>query len=164
MSKNSLTQGQKAPDFCLPDQNGNEICLKDFQGQWLVLYFYPRDNTPGCTLEAQEFSALKDDFAAENAVVIGVSKDSVKSHTNFIEKKDISITLLSDQDTTVHQKYDVWRTKKNYGKEYLGTVRTTFLIDPDGTLAKVWDNVRTSGHADEVLGVLREMNTEPSLT
>ena len=164
MSKNSLTQGQKAPDFCLPDQNGNEICLKDFQGQWLVLYFYPRDNTPGCTLEAQEFSALKDDFAAENAVVIGISKDSVKSHTNFIEKKDISITLLSDQDTTVHQKYDVWRTKKNYGKEYLGTVRTTFLIDPDGVLAKVWDNVRTSGHADKVLGVLREMNTEPSLT
>ncbi|MDG6244689.1 MAG: thioredoxin-dependent thiol peroxidase [Methanolobus sp.] len=156
MSKNSLTEGQKAPDFCLPDQNGNEICLKDFAGKWLILYFYPKDNTPGCTREAQEFSAVMNDFSAENAVVIGVSKDSVKSHINFIEKKDLTITLLSDEDTTVHQKYNVWRTKKNYGREYMGTVRSTFLIDPDGVLVKVWDNVKSGGHAEKVIEVLKE--------
>ncbi|WP_407357111.1 thioredoxin-dependent thiol peroxidase [Methanolobus sp. WCC5] len=155
MSKNSLTEGQKAPDFCLPDQNGNEVCLKDFAGKWLILYFYPKDNTSGCTREAQEFSALKDDFATEDAVVIGVSKDSVKSHINFIEKKSLTITLLSDEDTSVHQKYDVWRMKKNYGKEYPGTVRSTFLIDPDGVLVKVWDNVKTAGHAEKVLEELK---------
>ena len=118
MSKNSLTEGQKAPDFCLPDQNGNEICLKELAGKWVVLYFYPKDNTPGCTKEAQDFTTLKDDFSNENAVILGASKDSVESHIKFIDKKKIGITLLSDEDTSVHQKYDVWRMKKNFGKEY----------------------------------------------
>jgi peroxiredoxin Q/BCP len=157
MSKNSLTEGQKAPEFCLPDQNEAEVCLKDFAGQWVILYFYPKDNTSGCTKEAQDFTALKGDFESENAVILGVSKDSVKSHVKFIEKKELGITLLSDEDTAVHQKYDVWRTKKNYGKEYLGTVRSTFLIDTEGNIAKIWDNVRTNGHAEKVLETLRSL-------
>ena len=157
MSKNSLMEGQKAPDFCLPDQNENEVCLKDFTGKWLVLYFYPKDNTSGCTKEAQDFTALKGDFESENAVILGVSKDSVKSHVKFIEKKELGITLLSDEDTSVHQKYDVWRMKKNYGKEYMGTVRSTFLIDTEGNIAKIWDNVRTKEHSEKVLEVLREI-------
>lgn len=159
MSKNSLTEGQKAPEFCLPDQNENEICLKDFTGNWLVLYFYPRDNTSGCTKEAQDFTALKMDFESEGAAILGVSKDSVKSHIRFIEKKELGITLLSDEETTVHQKYDVWRTKKNYDKEYLGTVRSTFLIDPDGNIARIWDNVRTKEHAEKVHEALREIKS-----
>jgi peroxiredoxin Q/BCP len=157
MSKNSLTEGQKAPDFCLPDQNENNVCLKDFAGQWVVLYFYPKDNTSGCTKEAQDFTALKSDFESENAVIFGVSKDSVKSHVKFIEKKELGITLLSDEEKTIHQKYDVWRTKKNYGKEYLGTVRSTFLIDPEGNIAKIWDSVKTKDHAEKVLDTLRSM-------
>ena len=157
MSKNSLKEGQKAPDFYLPDQNGNEVCLKDFEGKWLVLYFYPRDNTSGCTREAREFSALKDDFTAEDAAILGVSKDSMKSHQNFIQKQEITITLLSDEDTSVHQQYGVWRMKKNYGKEYMGTVRSTLLIDPEGIVVKVWENVRANEHAEKVLAVLREM-------
>ncbi|ETA67287.1 thioredoxin-dependent thiol peroxidase [Methanolobus sp. WCC1] len=157
MSKNSLTEGQKAPDFCLPDQNENNVCLKDFDGKWIVLYFYPKDNTSGCTREAQDFTSLKGDFESENAVVLGVSKDSVKSHVKFIEKKELGITLLSDEETTIHQKYDVWRTKKNYGKEYLGTVRSTFLIDTEGNIVKIWDNVRTNGHAEKVLETLKSL-------
>jgi peroxiredoxin Q/BCP len=157
MSKSSLTEGQKAPDFCLPDQNENSVCLKDFDGKWIVLYFYPKDNTSGCTREAQDFTSLKGDFESENAVVLGVSKDSVKSHIKFIEKKELGITLLSDEETTIHQKYDVWRTKKNYGKEYLGTVRSTFLIDTEGNIAKIWDNVRTNGHAEKVLETLKSL-------
>ncbi|WP_340818958.1 thioredoxin-dependent thiol peroxidase [Methanolobus sp. WCC4] len=157
MSKNSLTEGQKAPDLCLPDQNENEVCLKELAGKWVVLYFYPKDNTSGCTKEAQDFTALKADFEAEGATILGVSKDSIKSHIRFIEKKELGITLLSDEDTSVHQKYDVWRTKKNYGREYLGTVRSTFLIDPDGNIAKIWDNVRTKEHAEKVLETLRSM-------
>ncbi len=157
MSKNSLKQGQKAPEFCLPDQNEEKICLKDFAGKWLILYFYPKDNTSGCTREAQDFTALKNDFESENAFVLGVSKDSIKSHLKFIEKKELGITLLSDEDTSVHKKYDVWRTKKNYGREYLGTVRSTFLIDPDGNIAQIWDNVRTKGHAEKVFDTLKSM-------
>ncbi|WP_342305840.1 thioredoxin-dependent thiol peroxidase [Methanolobus sp. ZRKC5] len=157
MSKNSLTEGQKAPDFCLPDQNDNEVCLKELAGKWIVLYFYPKDNTSGCTKEAQEFTALQEDFGAENAVILGASKDSIKSHIKFVEKKEIGITLLSDEEKTVHQKYDVWRTKKNYGKEYQGTVRSTFLIDTEGNIAKIWDNVRTNEHAQKVLDALREI-------
>ncbi|WMW24428.1 thioredoxin-dependent thiol peroxidase [Methanolobus sediminis] len=157
MSKNSLTEGQKAPDFCLPDQDENNICLKDLEGKWVVLYFYPKDNTSGCTKEAQDFTALKADFESENAVILGISKDSIKSHIKFIEKKELGITLLSDESTDIHQLYDVWRLKKNYGKEYMGTVRSTFLIDPEGNIAKIWDNVRVKEHAEKVLEVLREM-------
>jgi len=135
MSKNSLSQGLKAPLFCLPDQNGNEKCLKDLKGKWVVLYFYPRDNTTGCTKEAQDFTSLKDAFEDEGAMILGVSRDSITSHQKFMEKKEIGITLLSDTEIAVHKLYDVWRLKKFMGKESMGTVRTTFLIDPEGNIA-----------------------------
>lgn len=157
MSKNSLSEGRQAPLFCLPDQDGKEICLQDMKGKWVVLYFYPRDNTAGCTKEAQDFSAFKPEFETEGAIIIGLSKDSMTSHQKFIEKKELTITLLSDMEITVHKLYDVWRLKKFMGKEYMGTVRTTFLIDPNGNIANIWDNVKTKDHAQNVLEKLRSM-------
>lgn len=154
-----IEEGQKAPGFCLPDQDENEVCLKDYSGQWLVLYFYPRDNTSGCTREAQDFTALKNDFESEGARILGVSKDSIKSHQRFIETKELGITLLSDESTEVHQLYGVWRMKKNYGREYMGTVRSTYLIDPEGRIAATWNNVRTKGHAEKVLDKLRALKS-----
>ncbi|MGD9778909.1 peroxiredoxin, partial [Methanomethylovorans sp.] len=141
----------------LPDQDGKEICLQDMKGKWVVLYFYPRDNTAGCTKEAQDFSAFKPEFETEGAIIIGLSKDSMTSHQKFIEKKELTITLLSDMEITVHKLYDVWRLKKFMGKEYMGTVRTTFLIDPNGNIANIWDNVKTKDHAQNVLEKLRSM-------
>jgi peroxiredoxin Q/BCP len=155
MSKNSLSEGLKAPLFCLPDQNGKEKCLKDLKGKWVVLYFYPRDNTTGCTKEAQDFTSLKDAFEDEGAMILGVSRDSITSHQKFMEKKEIGITLLSDTEIAVHKLYDVWRLKKFMGKESMGTVRTTFLIDPEGNIAEIWDNVKTKDHAQAVLNSLR---------
>ena len=143
--------------FCLPDQNNEEICLKDLRGKWLVLYFYPRDNTAGCTKEAQDFTSLKVEFETQEAMIIGISKDSIASHQKFIEKRELGITLLSDTDVTVHKLYDVWRLKKFMGKESMGTVRTTFLIDPKGIIVSIWDNVKTKEHARIVLGKLRSI-------
>lgn len=157
MSENSLSEGRQAPLFCLPDQDGKDICLQDMKGKWVVLYFYPRDNTAGCTKEAQDFSAFKPEFEAEGAIIIGLSKDGMASHQKFIEKKELTITLLSDMEITVHKLYDVWRLKKIMGKEYMGTVRTTFLIDPNGNIANIWDNVKTKDHAQNVLEKLRSM-------
>lgn len=143
--------------FCLPDQNGKEICLKDLKGKWVVLYFYPRDNTAGCTKEAQDFTSLKAAFEDEGAMILGVSRDSTASHQKFIEKKELTITLLSDMEITVHKLYDVWRLKKFMGKESMGTVRTTFLIDTEGNIAGIWDNVKTKDHAQAVLDRLRSI-------
>ncbi|AKB85173.1 thioredoxin-dependent thiol peroxidase [Methanococcoides methylutens] len=155
MPKTSLTAGEKAPDLCLPDAEGNEVSLKDLNGKWVVLYFYPKDNTSGCSIEAMEFTKLKPDFEKEGAFILGVSKDNQKSHQRFIEKKELGITLLSDEDTELQQSYDVWHLKKMAGREYMGTVRTTFLIDPEGNIAKVWEKVKAKGHAMEVLEELR---------
>lgn len=155
MPNETISEGQVAPSFCLPDSTGAKMCLEDLRGKWVVLYFYPKDNTPGCTREAQDFSALVKEFAAEDAVVLGVSKDSVVAHQKFIQKQDLKITLLSDEDTGVHQLYGVWRMKKNYGKEYMGAVRSTFLIGPDGLVTKVWDNVKVASHAENVLACIR---------
>jgi len=157
MSGNSLSEGQQAPMFCLPDQNGKDICLKDLKGKWVVLYFYPLDNTAGCTKEAQDFTSLKAAFEDEGAMILGVSRDSTASHQKFIEKKELTITLLSDMEITVHKLYDVWRLKKFMGKESMGTVRTTFLIDPKGNIAGIWDNVKTKDHAQAVLDRLRSI-------
>nr|WP_292350878.1 thioredoxin-dependent thiol peroxidase [Methanomethylovorans sp. PtaU1.Bin093] len=157
MSENSLSEGQQAPLFCLPDQDGKEICLKDLKGKWIVLYFYPRDNTAGCTKEAQDFTSLKAAFEDEGAMILGVSRDSMASHQKFIEKKELTITLLSDMEITVHKLYDVWRLKKFMGKESMGTVRTTFLIDTEGNITNIWDNVKTKDHAQNVLEKLRSM-------
>ena len=137
----------QAPEFCLPNQDDVEICLRDLRGKWIVLYFYPKDNTPGCTTEACDFSEAAPDFSTLNAVILGVSADSTKSHRGFIEKKDLMITLLSDETTSMMQEYGVWALKKNYGKEYMGIVRSTLIINPEGIIKAIWKNVKVKEHA-----------------
>jgi len=145
-----LSIGDKAPEFCLPNQDENEVCLRDLSGKWIVLYFYPKDNTPGCTTEACEFTEAMPDFEGLDAVILGVSPDSPKKHRNFIEKKELGITLLSDENKEVLEQYGVWQLKKMCGREYMGVVRSTFLIDPDGNIAEIWSNVRVKGHVQKV--------------
>ena len=152
-----LEIGEKAPVFCLEDPDRGEICLKDLKGKWVVLYFYPKDNTKGCTMEALEFTAAEDEFKEKNAVIIGVSPDSLKSHTNFRQKHDLSINLLSDTEKKVLEEYGVWQKKKMYGREYMGVVRSTYLIDPEGKIAHVWPKVRVKGHVDNVMEKLSEL-------
>ena len=149
--------GQKAPDFCLPNADGVEICLKDLRGKWVVLYFYPKDNTPGCTTEALDFTAHLDEFEKLGAVVLGVSPDSCESHKKFMEKKGLKVTLLCDPEKEVLKKYGAWGIKKMYGKEYEGVIRTTYLIDPEGKMAAVWPKVRVKGHVEKVLEKLKEL-------
>jgi len=153
----TLDIGDKAPDFCALDENGKENCLKDFKGKWVVLYFYPKDNTPGCTREAQDFTEKFEEFEKLNAVVVGISPDSVESHKKFKEKKNLKVILLSDPERKVIESYDVWKLKKMCGREYYGVVRTTYLIDPEGKVAYVWKNVRVKGHVDAVKKKLEEL-------
>ncbi len=141
---------EKAPEFCLPNQDDIEICMRDLKGKWIVLYFYPRDNTPGCTTEACEFTEAAPDFSELDAIIIGVSADTPKKHRNFIEKQNLGITLLSDESTEMMQEYGVWQMKKNYGKEYMGIVRTTFIINPDGMVKAVFEKVRVKEHVAKV--------------
>jgi len=152
-----LNVGDVVPDFCLPNQDEEEICLRDIKGRWIVLYFYPKDNTPGCTTEACDFTAALPDFEGLNAIILGVSPDSPKKHRNFIEKKELKITLLSDEQKEVCQLFSVWQLKKNYGREYMGVVRSTFIIDPDGKIAAKWENVRVKGHVEAVKEKLAEL-------
>lgn len=152
-----LKENQKAPAFSLPDSEGNKKALKDYFGKWVVLYFYPRDNTPGCTTEAVDFTCSVDAFKKAGAEIIGISPDSEKSHQNFIIKHDLGITLLSDPDHKIIEKYGAWQLKKMYGKESFGVVRSTFLIGPDGKIKKIWPEVKVKGHVDEVLTVLKEL-------
>ena len=148
---------QKAPEFCLPNQDDIEICLRDLKGKWIVLYFYPRDNTPGCTTEACEFTEAAPDFSELDAVILGVSADSTKKHRNFIEKKELGITLLSDEDTSMMQEYGVWQLKKNYGKEYMGIVRTTLIINPEGVVKALFEKVRVKEHVAKVQAELERL-------
>lgn len=152
-----IREGDRAPDFCLPSADGEEVCLRDFRGKWVVLYFYPRDNTPGCTREALDFTDKIGDFERLNAVIIGVSKDSVQSHRRFIERHGLKVILLSDPEHKVIEAYGAWGKKKRYGREYYGTIRSTFIIDPDGYVRKAWFNVRVKGHVEEVLNFLRSL-------
>ncbi len=152
-----MKPGDVAFDFCLPDHEGKEHCLHDFRGKWVVLYFYPKDNTSGCTREAKEFTEMKDKFEKLNAVIIGVSKDSPRSHAKFIEKHGLKILLLSDENHEILEKYGAWGKKKNYGKEYFGTIRSTFLIDSEGKIVHVWPKVRVNGHVENVLKKLEEV-------
>ncbi len=137
-----LELGIKAPEFCIPNQDEVEICLRDLKGKWIVLYFYPKDNTPGCTTQACDFTIQEPEFDKLDAVILGVSPDSCKKHRNFIEKKELDITLLSDEQKEVCEAYGVWQLKKMCGKEYMGVVRTTFIINPEGNIAAAWDKVR----------------------
>ena len=146
----TLKIGDKAPEFCLPDAKSKRVCLKDFRGKWLVLYFYPKDNTSGCTKEAVDFTSYVKDFRKMNAAVVGVSPDSVKSHVGFIGKHGLKIILLSDPEHEVLKKYGVWQKKSMYGREYYGVVRTTFVIDPNGRIKQKWEKVKVAGHADAV--------------
>lgn len=137
-----LEIGTKAPEFCTPNQDEVEICSRDLKGKWIVLYFYPKDNTPGCTNEACDFTEAEPEFEDLDAIILGVSPDSPKKHRNFIEKQKLSITLLSDEDKKLCENYGVWQLKKNYGREYMGVIRSTFIIDPDGNIAASWENVK----------------------
>ncbi|SFP31386.1 thioredoxin-dependent thiol peroxidase [Hydrogenimonas thermophila] len=145
-----LEVGQKAPEFCLPNQDEVEICLRDLKGKWIVLYFYPKDLTPGCTTEACEFTEAEPEFEGLDAVILGVSPDSPEKHRKFIEKKELKITLLSDESKEVLKAYGAWGLKKMYGKEYEGVIRSTFIIDPEGNIAATWYKVRVKGHVKAV--------------
>jgi len=149
--------GRKAPAFALKDQHEQTHRLSAYAGQWVVLYFYPKDDTPGCTTEACAFRDLLPDFADADAVVLGVSPDSEQSHAKFAGKFDLPFPLLADHDAAVCGKYGVWRAKTNYGRAYMGVVRTTYLIDPRGKVAHRWDNVRVKGHVEAVLETLAEL-------
>lgn len=148
---------QPAPQFSASDQDGNQVHLTDFYGQWVILYFYPKDDTPGCTVEAKDFSELSQDISKLNAKILGVSPDSMKSHCQFINKHNLSITLLSDPEHQLAQAYGAWRLKKFMGKEYMGVERSTFLIAPDQTLAHTWLKVKVKNHAIAVLTQLHEL-------
>lgn len=152
-----VTIGKNAPKFTARNQDEVEISLRDLEGKWIVLYFYPKDNTPGCTTEACDFTQALPSFESLGAVVLGVSPDSPQKHRSFIEKQHLEITLLSDETTEVAQAYGVWQMKKNYGKEYMGIVRSTFLIDPDGKIAHIWKNVKVAGHAKAVKEMLESL-------
>ncbi len=151
-----LEVGTKAPDFKLPDQNGDIRTLKEFRGQKVVLYFYPRDMTSGCTKQACAFGDLYPQFQEAGAVVIGVSKDTVASHKKFEEKYGLPFTLLSDPETEVLQAYDVWKEKKLYGKVSMGVVRTTYLIDEEGKIAKAFGKVKAADNPAQMLAELSE--------
>ncbi len=153
-----LKIGDKAPAFSLPNQDNVEISLRDLEGKWIVLYFYPKDSTPGCTTEACDFTAALPQFEDLGAVILGVSPDSTTSHQKFIAKQNLEITLLSDQSTETAQSYGVWQLKKFCGKEYMGIVRSTFLINPEGNIAQIWSNVKVKDHANDVKKALASLN------
>ena len=147
----------KAYDFTLPASNGENVSLSDYKGKAVILYFYPKDATPGCTTEACDFRDSVKKSENEDAVILGISVDSVNSHEKFIEKNDLPFLLLSDENHEVCEKYDVWKLKKNYGKEYMGIERSTFLIDKDQNIVKEWRKVRVGGHVNEVMEELKKL-------
>ncbi len=149
--------GDQAPEICLPDMDGNEVCLADARGSFVVLYFYPKDNSSSCTIEAKDFTAEAAAFAGEGARVIGISPDSTESHRRFTEKQGLDLTLLSDPDRLSMEAFGVWVKKRMYGKEYMGVERSTFIIDPEGRIAAAWRAVKVKGHAAAVLDRLREL-------
>ncbi len=150
-------EGTKAPAFSLPSSTGETLKLSDLKGGAVVLYFYPKDNTSGCTLEAQEFRDLDREFKKAKTTVLGVSPDSVESHCKFIAKQKLTFTLLADEDHALAEKYGVWGEKSLYGRKYFGVHRTTFLIDRNGKIARIWTKVKPKGHAAEVLEAARAL-------
>ncbi|PIE52155.1 peroxiredoxin [Candidatus Fermentibacteria bacterium] len=163
-----LTEGSAAPAFTLQNSNGKSVSLDEYRGKWLVIYFYPKDNTSGCTKEAMDFSALREEFLSEGCEILGISPDSPESHAGFITKHDLSVTLLSDPQKETLAAYGAWGLKKNYGKEYEGVIRSTFLLDPEGTVRYAWKKVQvrrktktcTVLHASRVLEKLKELKTK----
>ncbi len=151
------TDGKKAPDFKLPDDTGATVQLSKLKGRIVVLYFYPKDDTSGCTVEAKDFSCLADQFDKAGADVIGVSPDSAKSHAKFKTKHDLNLRLLVDEDKVAAEAYGVWVQKSMYGKSYMGVDRSTFLIDKSGKVARSWRKVKVPGHAEEVLAAVKSL-------
>ncbi|GJQ61220.1 MAG: peroxiredoxin [Melioribacteraceae bacterium] len=151
-----LEEGKKAPEFTLPDGDGNMVSLTDFKGKKVVLYFYPKDNTKGCTQEACDFRDTHPEFEKIDAVVLGMSPDPVKSHKKFADKYELPFTLLADENKEVLEKYGVWKEKSMYGRKYMGVERTTIVIDEEGNIKKVFAKVKVGGHVDEVLKVVNE--------
>ena len=152
----TLIEGKKAPSFSLVNEKGETVHLEDYLGQYVILYFYPKDMTPGCTTEACDFRDKHEDFSHLNAVVLGVSPDDTKKHTKFIDKHGLPFSLLVDEDHVVAEAYGVWVLKKMYGREYMGIERSTFLIDGGGNLIKQWRKVRVKNHIEEVYAYLAE--------
>lgn len=148
--------GKKAPDFSLPSSEEGNVRLSDYEGKFVVLYFYPKDMTPGCTTQACDFRDRYQDFSDANAVIIGVSSDPINRHEKFIEKHGLPFALLSDEKQEAAEAYGVWKLKKNFGKEYMGIERSTFLIDQEGKLIKEWRKVKVKGHVEEALQYIKE--------
>jgi peroxiredoxin Q/BCP len=152
-----IKENTKAPLFKIPSTNKSEYSLKDSLGKYVVIYFYPKDDTPGCTIESNDFNKLLPKFKKLNCDVFGISKDNIKSHDKFRDKYKIKFDLLSDEDLTVLKKYKVWTKKKFMGREFMGILRTTFLIDPKGKIIKIWENVKVEDHAKDVLDILNSI-------
>jgi len=155
-----MKTGDKIPDLTLPASGGKDISLKDFKGKKLVLYFYPKDNTPGCTQEGQDFRDVYKDFSKSGVAVLGISRDSIKSHENFAEKYRFPFPLLSDPDEVACKAFDVIKEKSLYGRKYMGVDRSTFLFDKSGKLAREWRSVKVKGHAEEVLEAAKGLRAE----
>jgi peroxiredoxin Q/BCP len=153
----TIGEGAAAPPFDLESDSGKRIRLADFAGRWLIVYFYPKDNTPGCTREAREFTDATQRLKRARAAVVGVSKDSVASHCGFRDKEGIGFPLLSDPDLSVHRAYGAWGRKTVYGKTTEGVIRSTFLVAPNGTVMRAWTGVKVDGHVDEVLEALEQL-------
>lgn len=147
----------KIQNFCLQNQKDEDICLADLKGKWVILYFYPRDNSTGCTIEAQNFSNNLNYIKDLGAEVVGVSPDSVKSHQNFAKKHNLQFNLLSDPEHRVLKQFGVWQKKKMYGKEYMGVIRSTFIINPEGIIVLEWRKVKVNGHVEEVLSAFNKL-------
>ena len=153
-------EGEAAPTFTAPQDGGDPVSLGDLIGKTVVLYFYPKDDTPGCTKEAIEFSGLLDQFDAANAVIIGVSRDPVAKHEKFRNKHSLKVVLISDEEGEITENYGVWVEKSMYGRKYMGIERTTFLIDSEGKIARIWHKVKVPNHAAEVLAAAEALNTD----
>jgi len=158
--KVELKNGDSAPDFCLPDKDRKEVCLKNFKDKYIIVYFYPKDSSPGCTTEAIGFTNILPDLQKLDATVVGISPDSPESHSKFAEKKNLKVTLLSDPEKEVLKKYGAWGLKKFRGKTYMGVIRSTFIVDPKGKIAHVWPKVSVKEHAEEVKSVLKELQNK----
>ncbi|MBL0848979.1 MAG: thioredoxin-dependent thiol peroxidase [Candidatus Liberibacter ctenarytainae] len=158
MTNVSLALGEMAPDFSLPSTCKKEITLSKLKGSKVILYFYPKDHTTGCTLEAVDFSKLKDDFDQESAIIIGISPDSIASHEKFYQKHNLSIILISDESKNTLKAYGVWKEKSMFGKKYMGINRTTFLINEQGIISQIWNPVKLKNHARDVLNYVKSLS------